>query len=92
MYMAEYIKNLQGTIATATIAAAPSGSITRPVKTLDELGKEIVGCCEGRDLPEVSLCYTLLFLVLKLDMSSIDLDISTNRCRTSTHESYGHAH
>ena len=50
--MTKNIVRLQGSTGAA-LPAFPSGVSTPLVESLDEMGMEIVKCCEGRELKEV---------------------------------------
>ena len=82
--MATDIARLQGSAgSTMTVNMRLE---TSTVKTVDELGVEIVRCCEGLDLQEVcennviywqqvmSFNFTLRFCI------HLDMDISADRC------------
>ena len=52
--MAKNILRLQGSTGAA-LPAVPAGLSTPPVESLDEMGMEIVKCCEGHELKEVCM-------------------------------------
>ena len=78
--MATDIARLQG--SAGSTMTVNMGLETSTVKTVDELGMEIVRCCEGLDLQEVcennviywSFNFTRRFCV------HLDMDISADRC------------
>ena len=89
--MAKTIMELQGS-HTVNESVDSMSSAPLSVKTLDDLGKEIVTCCAGLDITEVHIHILLRLLpFLPSHYLSSDMDIPADRRGTSPHEGHGHS-
>ena len=76
--MASDVISLQGSAGSVTVA--PLGLKPPAVDSLDDLGMEVIKCCEGLDLQQVRAIHEINWKILLYFYINLDMDIPANRC------------